>query len=632
MKRLERRAKRFPRLYRFGVVTRALFGYAFFYLLLLASLAALAGGIWLWSAHKDSVAVAAVLIAAGVYGAYFVIRAISFRLEPPTGVVIAREDAPALWQLVDELRARIGRPRVDRILITSDLSAFALHFPARWLLARSRNYLAVGLPLMLALTHEQFVSVIAHELAHLARRHGRVSTWIYRVNQTWSRVLEQTAHRPKHPLARFIRWYAPRFAAHSFVLRREQEFEADRLAAEATNVETAGDALVLAYLRSAAERDLWEKLWLRCAIEPTPPADLMAVVEQRFASLPEEKELRRDLSASLAHRTEMDDSHPSLADRLDGLGYLKLRDVAIDTLRGDPVEVASRMPLPGFASPSAGRALLGDRFAAIAAATTERWAIDVSENWRRRHHKLLRDRGRLVLLERKADTDKLTKEEAFERITINSSLHGKESLPPLFESARAIDESFAPTLYMQGRHLLLEHNAAGIPSLERAMELDPEAVTPGSQLLDQFFREQNQHDRAGEIIRKMDEHLKRVDFANAERSSMNSDERFDPHGWPRAHVQHLMGILQTLPMVERAYLVKRSPKNFPQTELRSLIVFVPSYYWPPKQRNTAAIVMHEIGTRLDLSESMNTFVLWPDNNAKALRDRFLRSGVHLMYV
>jgi Zn-dependent protease with chaperone function len=88
------------------------------------------------------------------------------------------------------------------------------------------------------LTPEEFQAVLAHELAHLSREHGRFGRWIYRLRRSWSQVFEQLS-RPRgqgevslRPLiVKFIDWFWPRFNAYAFVLSRTDEYEADAMAA-----------------------------------------------------------------------------------------------------------------------------------------------------------------------------------------------------------------------------------------------------------------------------------------------------------------------------------------------------------------------------------------------------------------
>ena len=76
----------------------------------------------------------------------------------------------------------------------------------------------------------EFRAVLAHELGHLSRHHARFGNWIYRIRQTWDRLLAILANEGSlatKPFAKFLGWYAPYFNAYSFVLARANEYEAD---------------------------------------------------------------------------------------------------------------------------------------------------------------------------------------------------------------------------------------------------------------------------------------------------------------------------------------------------------------------------------------------------------------------
>ncbi|MFT3789001.1 MAG: M48 family metallopeptidase [Tepidisphaeraceae bacterium] len=185
---------------------------SFLYLLLGSGLAALSTAVWLtWNNGSDTAFFAIILTVAGTYAVYFSARSLAFKMYRPVGVTLTRTDAPILWAEIDAICARVGKPRVHQVMLVSELTAALVQHPRRVpLLLGYRNYLLVGLPIMLGLTPAQFRSVLAHELAHLSRGHGRIGAWIYRLNLIWQRVIEQTKGRERHPFARFVRWYAPR--------------------------------------------------------------------------------------------------------------------------------------------------------------------------------------------------------------------------------------------------------------------------------------------------------------------------------------------------------------------------------------------------------------------------------------
>ncbi len=97
-----------------------------------------------------------------------------------------------------------------------------------------RSYLLLGLVEMQALSPEEFQAVLAHELGHLSRQHGRLTAWIYRIRGTWRRLtmlIEVRGRWGRRLFDWFLQRWGPYFNAYSFVLVREHEYEADRFAA-----------------------------------------------------------------------------------------------------------------------------------------------------------------------------------------------------------------------------------------------------------------------------------------------------------------------------------------------------------------------------------------------------------------
>src|SRR5437764_1005281 len=78
------------------------------------------------------------------------------------GPVLARTDAPLLFTVVNEVARRLGVKPPGQIRLT--------YLPCCGMVAWGRSQaLVLGLPLLRVLTLAELRSVIAHELAHLAR-------------------------------------------------------------------------------------------------------------------------------------------------------------------------------------------------------------------------------------------------------------------------------------------------------------------------------------------------------------------------------------------------------------------------------------------------------------------------------
>ena len=143
---------------------------------------------------------------------YAIVRSLWVRLPPPEGRRIGRAEAPQLFDLCELLRKWLRGPRIHRILVTDDFNASIVQISRLGLFGWPRNYLIIGLPLMLAMSPSKFEAVLAHEYGHLAGAHGHFSAWVYRIRQTWERLATTLGERTRWGaflFAPFFNWYAP---------------------------------------------------------------------------------------------------------------------------------------------------------------------------------------------------------------------------------------------------------------------------------------------------------------------------------------------------------------------------------------------------------------------------------------
>src|SRR5687768_18598784 len=72
----------------------------------------------------------------------------------------------------------------------------------------------------------------------------------------------------------FFNWYAPYFAAYSFVLARSREYEADRTSVQLCGKENAAGALIKVQLRDKSlSEEFWPAFFKRAGTEAEPPKE-----------------------------------------------------------------------------------------------------------------------------------------------------------------------------------------------------------------------------------------------------------------------------------------------------------------------------------------------------------------------
>ena len=309
--RLEREARQNPAGYRLRIVLLAACGYAFIFLMVALALGLLGGigygVVWLVrNFHNLRVGLSAIKLGLPVGLGLLafvgiVLRSLWVTFPEPRGLSLERGQAVPLYREIDRLREALKVPAFHRVLLVPDFNAAVVQVPRLGVLGWHRNYLLIGLPLLLTLSTDQFRAVLAHEMGHISGAHGKFGGWVYRVNRTWMQMLDGFAaedHGGGAIFEAFFERYAPFFWAYTHSLRRAHEYEADRAAALAVGPQHVADALITSEM-----------------------ADLAMASRQNggAAAVPDERQQVRWLNDALSVPDDCLNDHPSLAARLRAL-------------------------------------------------------------------------------------------------------------------------------------------------------------------------------------------------------------------------------------------------------------------------------------------------------------------------
>ncbi|MEV4345765.1 M48 family metalloprotease [Actinoplanes sp. NPDC049596] len=200
------------------------------------------------------VAVPLAIATAGLLG-YATVRALRLRRPTPAGVPVTRADAPQLWTMLDEAAAVAGAAPPDGVTVVASAHATLVEHVRFGGLAGGHRELYLGLPIFQAWDEARLRAVVAHELAHgSAKLGGRFAPMARRGRVALGRIVPRIpARSPAGPVLRlWARWYR----AVDDPLSREQEFAADRVAAE-----FAGPRVAAAVLRDGPVLDGMQQLF-----------------------------------------------------------------------------------------------------------------------------------------------------------------------------------------------------------------------------------------------------------------------------------------------------------------------------------------------------------------------------------
>ena len=343
------------------------------------------------------------------------LRALWVRLEAPGGVEITAREAPDLFEALKRIRRKIKGPPIHSVRLDGEFNA-SIHQLPRWgLLGGAVNHLSIGLPLLMALDRPRFLAVLAHEYGHLRGDHGRFAAWIYRTRLSWMR-LHQGLGQGEGPVAAatqaFMRWYFPRFAARTFALARQDEYEADRIAGRLLGRDVAAAALVEIEVRDAwLQAEFWRRHWSGAAAHPLPVGPYRAM-RRRLAEPVAAEFANGTLRQALKRISSVDDTHPGLRDRIEAL------------------DAAATLPVW---SQGGALALLGPDAKRWVAHFDKQWCRDHASEWKLHHAWLGRVRARAQVLQAAAAQNNAG--EMVELARLMRHLDPQADVRPLYEAA-----------------------------------------------------------------------------------------------------------------------------------------------------------------------------------------------------
>ncbi len=558
VQKLEGFAQQHPRIYQLRVGLFAILGYFYIFLVLgiLLGLFLLFVGLMVVSRSFNYF-----IIKLGVLSlvpAWMILASLRVNFPPPDGLRLTRKQVPNLFALVDELTEKLQTPRFHNILLVGELNAAVKQIPRLGIFGWQENYLILGLPLMQALSLDQFKTVLAHEFGHLSGNHSRFGGWIYRLRNTWLQIY-QRLHNSEHQGSMalfndFLEWYWPRFNAYSFTLGRMNEYEADRCAAQLAGADHAAEALIHVALKSQfLQHTFWSDLNQQIEHQPDPPGNAYSLM---FTALHQPLPLDQQqqwISQALKKMTNNDDTHPCLRDRLAALGYTT--DAIAPLLRISPPATTAAEQLLGSALPE-----LTQHF-------DQEWQAEASTPWRQRYAYLQELQANLQMLEEKRQAEGeagLSELEEWTRVYYTLELRGEAVAMPLAQEFLSKYPNNVTANYTLGQLLLAKGDPAGVPLIERAIAHEPAWTVEAYQLLEMFYIQHGQVDAVKACRQQLDAHYNLLAKAQYERSTLRESDRFKPHSCTADEVAAIVEQLKPFRRITQIYLVEKVLDYYPE--------------------------------------------------------------------
>jgi heat shock protein HtpX len=158
----------------------------------------------------------------------------------PTGALLTPIDQPRLFSVLSGV-ARATRQEMPR-------EVYAVDDVTAWVANRggimgfgSRRVMGLGLPLLQALSVEQFRAVLAHEFGHYHAGDVALGPWIHKTRSAIARAIHDLR---EGWLRHVFEWYGRLFLRATQAISRRQEFIADQMAASVIGSQALADGLV----------------------------------------------------------------------------------------------------------------------------------------------------------------------------------------------------------------------------------------------------------------------------------------------------------------------------------------------------------------------------------------------------
>lgn len=604
--RAEKLAERNFSLYKFKLILFALLGYFVIFGTISLAIGSLVGIGYLAIAHSAWVLILLKnkIIFLVIPVIWVLLKACWVRIEAPTGFELSKKQYPELFAEINAIRKQLRAPKIHKVILTQEMNAGIAQTPRLGIFGWQKNTLVLGMELLLILSTEQTRSVIAHEFGHLSGNHSRFNGWIYRIRTTWFQIMQgfdQQKSWGGKMMAKFFDFYAPRFAAYSFVLARANEYEADNIAAEMTSRSVTGEALVNTYVVAPyIENNYWQDYFKLADDNPEPIhmpwAGLRSFLNKNTAC---QDTLAKALEQELKVDTQLDNTHPALSDRLKSIGYVA--------------------EIPHDVDISAAKELLADNYSQVVKDLDEQWLTEHKDNWKSRYAYVQESRNKLRELKGKPIEDMSEGEHWDFCCLTDEFISNDESISMIQEFQKKYPES-PNAAYVIGRKLFEEEKGECIQQFEVSVK-EPSLVIESCQMAYQFLQNINEEEQAENWKRLAEDQIQKNEAADQEREELSPNDKIRKSLIDEDMKNQIITDLMANETVKSAWLAEKEVKYYKETPMLAIAVKVKGMHM---SENTA---MQSVHTQMDIDA---TYIIVPHlADYKPLCKKIMKEGERL---
>jgi Zn-dependent protease with chaperone function len=532
---------------------------------------------------------------------WVLLKACWVKIEAPTGFELGKKEYPKLFAEINSIRKQLKAPKIHQVILTQEMNAGIAQTPRLGIFGWQKNTLVLGMELLLILSAEQTRSVIAHEFGHLSGNHSRFNGWIYRIRTTWFQIMQafdQQSSWGGAMMAKFFDFYAPRFAAYSFVLARTNEYEADKIAAELTSTKASGEALVNTYVVAPYIGDKYWKDFFKLADdnpEPTqlPWSGLRAFLNSNTSC---QDSLKKSLEQELLVETQLDNTHPALTDRLKAIGY--------QALTPQDVEV------------SAAESLFADNYSQVVTDLDNAWLLEQKENWKARYAYVQESRAKLAELKQKT-LQALSEDEYWDLCCFTEEFESSEKGMEMVKDFQARYPDSPKAAFVIGRKLFDDKNLACLQEFEIAVK-EPAITVECCQMAYQILTDNNQLEQAEVWKKRGENQIQNDETANRERGELNPNDKLFKTTIDEKMRNTIIAELMANEAIKSAWIAEKEVQFYKETPMLAIAVKAKGMMIDQDS------ALQKVYTEMDIKAS---YIIVPHvSNYKALSKNIMQQG------
>lgn len=258
-----------------------------------------------------------------VVSAFAILHGVAPRLDRfrDPGPKLSAEEHPHLFTLLSEVAQATGQRMPRDVFLVPDVNA--------WVAQRggimgfgSHRVMGIGFSLLQTISPAELRAVIAHEFGHYHGGDTSLGPWLYKTRAAIERTVRNLAQQQSWVSKPFI-WYGNTFLRITHGVSRQQEYAADKLAAQIAGRENLAAGLT----RIHAVGGLFDAYW-STEVGPVVQAGMRPAIADgftQFLAAPPVTERRQQILEHQLNAADADayDTHPPLGARLAALGVVQ---------------------------------------------------------------------------------------------------------------------------------------------------------------------------------------------------------------------------------------------------------------------------------------------------------------------